>query len=181
MPLVCGLLLALSSCAALKPLRVLTPQAAGMTCPNDVICIDDLAYLDQATALRTEAVRFVESRFGAFRDPPRVLFCKTTACAEKMGRPQLGGFNLGLTGSVINPHGWRSYIVSHELIHHMQNERFGVGAVARQIPFWFSEGMAYTLSEDPRRPLPRAETEAYRAKYEAWIRAGNRWQNPPSE
>ena len=42
-------------------------------------------------------------------------------------------------------------------------------------PTWLIEGMAYSLSEDPRRPLTEP-WEAYRQQFEVWA-----IQGPPEE
>lgn len=56
----------------------------------------------------------------------------------------------------------------HELIHHLQNERFGAVRNSFFKPTWFREGMAYSLSGDPR-PLPEP-LQGYRAQFDAWFR-----------
>jgi len=175
----CVIALPLATCALYKPARVLTPEAYGMTCPNAEICIDDLSALPEATRLRTEAFAFVEATLGEFKKPPRVLFCKTKECFDQFGSQRIRGQNIGTSGSVINSIGWQDYIVRHEMIHHLQNERFGIYNASLRLPRWFIEGMAYSVSQDPRRPLPNAEIEEYRQKYEAWVAAGNDWQTPP--
>ena len=38
---------------------------------------------------------------------------------------------------------------------------------------WFIEGMAYSLSEDPRAKLPEP-FERYRSQFEAWLRSVGR-------
>ena len=61
----------------------------------------------------------------------------------------------------------------------MQGERLGYWR-ARRSPKWFTEGMAYALSEDPRRPLTEP-WEDYRAKFEAWYRDSGKarlWEAP---
>jgi len=45
-------------------------------------------------------------------------------------------------------------------------------------PVWFREGMAYSLSRDPRRPLP-PPLEGYRQEFETWyqqVGPGKLWQ-----
>ena len=57
----------------------------------------------------------------------------------------------------------------YEMIHHLQAERLGV---VRQwlLPDWFTEGMAYSLSEDPR-PLVSEPRKGYRQKFERWYQS----------
>ncbi len=173
---ICG---GLVGCDDLKPARILSPESYGMVCTSAHVCIDDTTRLDEAVALRAAAVTAIERQFGPFTTPPRVLFCTTDACYAQFANTGTLGINFGTYGAVIAPRGWRDYIVRHELIHHVQNERFGSWRASR-LPRWFIEGMAYSLSDDPRRPLPGAGIEDYRARYEAWEAAGNIWTTPPS-
>ena len=57
----------------------------------------------------------------------------------------------------------------HEMIHHLQAERLGV---VRQwfMPEWFTEGMACSLSGDPRPALTEPR-KGFREKFERWSRS----------
>ncbi len=162
-----------------KPLRIVVPTWFGLTCPSSVICIDDLARLDEATAIRAEAETFVTTRVGPFETPPRVLFCSTADCFARFGNPDVRGLNLGTYGMIVGPTGWDNYIVRHEMIHHWQNEALGVHAASVGLPRWYIEGMAYDFSEDPRQPIGHAPSEANRSAFQDWIAAGNDWRRPP--
>ena len=37
------------------------------------------------------------------------------------------------------------------------------------MPVWFREGMAYSLSRDPRDPLPQP-LQGYRARFDEWFK-----------
>jgi hypothetical protein len=54
------------------------------------------------------------------------------------------------------------------LIHHLQMENIGSLHALFFTPTWFIEGMAYSLSEDPRRPLPQP-LEGWRSEFERWL------------
>jgi hypothetical protein len=54
------------------------------------------------------------------------------------------------------------------MIHRLQIQRLGIFAMWRA-PQWFVEGMAYSLSEDPR-PLLAEAFQQYRSQFEAWYR-----------
>jgi len=54
------------------------------------------------------------------------------------------------------------------MLHHRQVEELGI-IPHMLLPRWFVEGMAYSFSEDPRRPLTEP-WQHYRAEFEAWIR-----------
>lgn len=167
------------ACAAYKPARRLAPETFGMTCPSRTTCVEDTEMLSDAKRLQFDAVAFVETNLAPFENPPRVLFCSTQDCALRFGDPRVKGHYFGTYGLVINPGGWQPHIVRHEMIHHLQNERFGMFQASYAMPRWFIEGMAYSLSEDPRDPLPRRDIEAFRARFDAWIAAGNSWRAPP--
>ena len=161
------LALPLATWAFFKPVRVIAPELAGLQCTGVGICIDDSARLPQALALKDEAVSFVQARFGPMRAMPRFVFCSTAGCAQKFGFTNNGAYNVGTVGLVVGPRGWKPYFVRHELIHHLQMERLGTWHAAIFTPTWFIEGMAYSMSQDPRRPLPEP-LESYRARFESW-------------
>lgn len=151
-----------------KPGRVIAPGlAGGITCVTATICLDDESRFPQANALYRDAFRFVDSSLGPFRKRPRVIFCATETCFRPFGFASTAG-TVGTWGIVIGPRGWPDYYVRHEMIHHRQSEELGFISQLRD-PVWLIEGMAYSLSEDPRRPLG-GHWEADRAEFEAWLR-----------
>lgn len=153
--------------ALIKPLRVLAPELAGLHCFDGQVCIDDPARLAEAQSLRHEAVAFVNQRVARIENTPRMLFCTTAACEKTFGFTSNAAYNVGTSGLVVARRGWKPYFIRHELIHHVQAERLGALKMWASTPTWFIEGMAYSWSEDPRRPLP-PQLEAYRQAFEAW-------------
>lgn len=153
--------------AFFKPVRVLAPTLAGLDCPVAGICLDDLSRLKEASQLKVDATYFVESRLGPMRSVPPVIFCSTPKCGKTFGFTSNAGYNVGTFGVVIGPRGWKPFYIRHELIHHVQMERLGSWHAWLFTPTWFIEGMAYSMSDDPRRPLPEP-LEGYRAKFESW-------------
>lgn len=152
-----------------KPTRVLAPELAGVPCASDVICLDDMSRYEEAVELYSEAYEFVNSSVGAIEKKPRAIFCTSETCFQSFGINKRAAGTVGVSGIVISPRGWKDYYMRHEFIHHLQSERLGV---LRQLlaPAWFTEGMAYSFSEDPRPDL--AETfRQYRAEFEEWYRA----------
>ncbi|WP_420862863.1 hypothetical protein [Algirhabdus cladophorae] len=139
-----------------------------------------MADLDTAQQLRRDAVAFVETHLGPFRKQPRVLFCSTDACFKNFSPHPFAGLNLGTYGAIVNHTGWTPHIVRHELIHHWQNEQFGVLQASILHPQWFREGMAYSLSQDPRKPIPHAPSQNHRTQFETWVAQGNNWRDPPA-
>lgn len=168
--LVLGALLALPILTwfAFKPVRVLAPQLAGVKCTEANICVDDLQKLELATTLRDEAVQFVEAKIDRLADAPKFVFCSSPMCAQSFGFTTNAAYHVGTFGIVIGPRGWQPHFVRHELIHHLQMEKIGSLHALIFTPAWFIEGMAYSLSEDPRRPLPQP-LEDWRAQFERWF------------
>ena len=159
--------LPLGTWAAFKPVRVLAPQLAGVQCTEANICIDDLSKLKPAVALRDESITFVESRIGKLRQVPRYIFCSSAECAKSFGFTSNAAYHVGTFGIVIGPRGWQPHFARHELIHHLQMENIGSLHALFYAPTWFIEGMAYSLSDDPRRPLPQP-LEDWRTQFEVW-------------
>ena len=139
---------------------------AGVSCVSDTICMDDVARHAEATVLYDEAYAFVRSTVGAFRRGPRVIFCSTQTCFRSFGFDRAVAQAVGVSGIVLGPRGWKDYYLRHEMIHHLQAERLGV---IRQwlMPGWFTEGMAYAFSQDPR-PVLADPWQEYRAAFESW-------------
>ena len=108
----------------------------------------------------------------AIEKKPRAIFCTSETCFQSFGFNLRTTGTVGVSGIVISPHGWKDYYVRHEFIHHLQAERLGV---LRQLlaPAWFTEGMAYSFSQDPRADI--AETfRQYRADFEEWCQSVGR-------
>ena len=155
------------SWALFKPLRVLAPQLAGMTCEG-AVCVDDRARLRQAQALYGDALAFVDQSVGRIHSPPRALFCSTPACSRRFGFTSNGAYTVGVSGIVISHRGWAPYFTRHEMIHHLQNERLGVFGAWLGRPTWWREGMAYSLSRDERTVLPEP-LQSYRSGFDQWL------------
>lgn len=156
--------------AAFKPIRVLAPQLVGLTCTAENVCVDDMTKLPEALALKADALSFVSERVDRIGKVPRFVFCSQLACAESFGFKYQGAYHVGTSGVVIGPRGWRPFFVRHEVIHHVQMENIGSVHALLFTPEWFIEGMAYSLSEDPRRPLPEP-LEGWRSRFESWYPA----------
>jgi hypothetical protein len=164
--------------AAFKPIRVIAPELLGLHCANSGVCVDDIQRLAEAEALKRDALAFVTSKVGGIEHPPRTIFCSTMECTKAFGFTSNGGYNVGTFGIAISYRGWKPYFVRHELIHHLQNERLGTLNAWLFKPKWLTEGMAYSLSEDPREPLPQP-LQGWRTSFESWrVSIGDRniWQ-----
>jgi len=153
--------------AMVKPLRVVAPELVGLSCTEDNICTDDLSRLNEARALLISSYKFVGDQLGDVQSRPRAVFCSTAECASKFGLVRSVAVNVASVGVIFSERAWKPYYVRHELIHQLQNERLGVVNAWLFKPSWFVEGMAYSRSEDPHRPLPEP-FESYRRQYEVW-------------
>ena len=149
-----------------KPVRVLAPEWEGLTCEQR-ICVDDPARRDQAVMLYTNALRDVEASFGTLKMHPLAVFCSTRACAQTFGFTDQNAYSFGAYAIVIGDRGWWPFFVRHELIHQLQNQRLGSLRMWLFKPTWFREGMAYSLSRDPRKELPEP-LQGYRSAFDAW-------------
>lgn len=118
---------------------------------------------------------------GRFSVMPRLLFCATKRCSKKFGNPQIGAqYFWGTNQIVVSDVGWVKYMVRHEMIHHWQAEQFGAAESAKNLPQWYVEGMAYEFSNDPRGTISSPVAQKHRARFRAWIAAGNNWRVPPA-
>jgi len=136
--------------SAYKPVRVIVPQWNGVSCVTEQICIESPEKSEQAKALYDSAMGFVDEFVGEVQNNPRITFCSSAECFGAFGfRAPAKAKTVGVSGIVVGPDGWKSHILRHEIIHHLQSEKPGI---FRQwpSPAWFKEGMAYSLSEDTR-------------------------------
>lgn len=149
-----------------KPVRVLGPGLAGVSCLTASICVDDTARLHEAASLHAQGLAFIAGELGAIEGTPRMIFCASQACADSFGLGARSAVTLGTLGTVIGPRAWKPFYVRHELIHYAQAERLGTLSLLLK-PQWFVEGMAYALSQDPRAPLAEP-FEGHRRRFLAW-------------
>lgn len=154
-----------SALAFIKPLRVIFPQVvSGVSCYGGNICSDNKDRLTEARALYDGALIKSERKVGKFHSPPRITFCSTLHCSNGFGLTSAAARATGNFGVVVAPRGWQEFYITHELIHYRQAEELGVLRVW-QGPKWLIEGMAYSLSEDPRHPLSEP-MESWRQEFE---------------
>ena len=161
------LVVPLSLWALWKPIRALAPEWAGVQCYWEDVCTDDPSRVSEARALRAEAMSFVRDWAGNFEAQPRFIFCTTGTCEKTFGFKGNAAYSVGARALVVAAHGWKTYYVRHELIHCVQVERIGGFRMLLHTPTWLIEGMAYSASQDPRRPLLEP-WESHRRQYESW-------------
>jgi hypothetical protein len=164
--------------ALIKPWRVAAPQlVSGVNCYDGGICTDDEQRLGEARALYSAALARISEKAGAVHSRPRVIFCSASPCQKGFGLGNRAAHTVGDFGIAVAPRGWQTFYLAHELIHYRQAEEFGsIGMLWK--PKWLIEGMAYSLSDDPRRPLAQP-FESWRAQFESWNSPSHRaelWQ-----
>lgn len=150
-----------------KPVRVLVPETFGVSCDQNV-CVDDPAQREAAIALLNSAKERLKTQQGLIINNPKIIFCGTDKCRNTFGLGKKSGFTLGTFGIAISPRGWKEFYVAHELIHYWQADNFGSLVLLNGEP-WLTEGMAYALSNDPRKEL-HEPFETYRQKFSEWHR-----------
>jgi hypothetical protein len=162
------LLLPISALAVFKPVRVLIPEAFGVHCNQQKLCVDDFARLAAAESLLNDSKSYLAAQWGLSIDEPKIIFCSTEHCRSAFGLSNKAGFTLGSFAIAIAPRAWQPHYVAHELIHHWQADQFGSLALLSGEQ-WLIEGMAYALSNDPRVVL-HEPFESYRQRFNDWYR-----------
>jgi hypothetical protein len=159
--------------ALYKPVRVVAPELVdGVSCTTASICLDDESMYSEAAKLYKDALSIVERKTGSFNKHPRVIFCSTESCFQSFGFNKASANTVGSSGIVVSPRGWKGYYVRHEMIHYRQAEELGMFAALLK-PQWFIEGMAYSLSDEPRSPLSEP-WQSYKTKFHGWLqKVGN--------
>lgn len=168
--------------AIVKPVRVIAPGVFGIKCFQDGVCVDNPEKHEAASQLRSDAIFFLNDRVYRSNQVPKVIFRSTEECANTFGLGDRSAVTFGTYGSVIGPKAWKSYYVRHELIHQLQGQMLGM-LKCLILPSWLLEGMAYSLSEDPRVPL-NEPWESDRVKFNEWLSKREKskmWQEAAKE
>lgn len=155
----------LSVWALVKPARLLE-KFKEVSCVGDTICTDDMTHFLEASKLYEGALQFLATSITPLQARPLIVFCSSEACYRSFGFNRTKGESIGRFCIVISPRGWNSYVIRHEMIHRLQYQQMGVLKMYRE-PSWFIEGMAYSLSEDPRTELVQPYQQ-YRSQFQAW-------------
>jgi hypothetical protein len=159
---------AFAAAAAARPAKAIE-ALADVACVRDTLCTDDSARLDEATALYEEALNFVSKSIAPLKSAPLIVFCSKDACYRSFGFRKSAAESVGGFCIVVGPHGWKPYYVRHEMIHRLQVQQLGAIRMYLE-PQWFVEGMAYSLSEDPRTELVEP-FQTFRSRFESWYAA----------
>jgi hypothetical protein len=160
--------LPISAFAFFRTVRALIPEAFGVHCNEQNLCIDDFSQLAAAESLLHKSKSYLAMQWGLSIGEPKIIFCSTEQCRSTFGLSNKVGFTLGSFAIAIAPRGWQQHYVAHELIHHWQADSFGSLALLTGEQ-WLIEGMAYALSNDPRMELHQP-LESYRQQFNDWHR-----------
>jgi len=150
----------------IEPVRIIAPEVLDIKCYANGLCLDNAEKYEQARKLRLDAIEYLRKDIGSFEKPPRLIFCSSWKCATKFGLGKRSAVTFATQGSAISPRAWKPYYVRHELIHQLQAQELGLIKYLL-LPSWLSEGMAYSLSQDPRNPLTQP-WEGYRKRFIEW-------------
>ena len=159
--------------AGFKPIRVIAPEFSGVKCLTQLICVEDETQLAKVKQLYSKAMKQLENDIDNIQNKPRVVFCSTEKCFNYFGLYKQKAATLATFGIVLSPRAWENEYLVHELIHHLQHERLGLTKVWFSTPDWFMEGMAYSLSKDPRSELAEP-WQGYRNKFDTWYATINK-------
>lgn len=147
-----------------KPTKIVYPQVTGVTCVETWLCTDNLDRVAEARALYEKALQNVEVKLSKFVNRPKVVFCSSQTCFSDFGFKKPAAASIAGFGIVVAPRGWTQYYVEHEMIHQWQSENFGFITML-MTPEWLKEGMAYSVSDDPREQLDEP-FHSFRQEYE---------------
>ena len=149
--------------ALIKPTKIILPELAGVSCVERWLCVEQLATLADAQSLYNNAIDNVQTKLTPFEQPPKMVFCSTDKCFSRFGLDKQAAVSIAGFGIVIAPRGWHRHYIEHELIHQWQANNLGIFSLWLA-PEWIREGMAYSLSDDPRIKLTEP-FHSYRKRY----------------
>jgi hypothetical protein len=93
----------------------------------------------------------VAAFFGPLQSNPRIVVCRSRACAGIFGSQGAKGVAYGWFAILLSPSRIFAVIAAHELVHIELHWRMGLSGWARgTVPVWFDEGLASIVSGDPR-------------------------------
>jgi hypothetical protein len=151
-----------------KPARIIIPEVLGFNRVDKGLYIDDMRRMEEARLLRDQALEEIQKKFGQTKNEPKIIFCSFQQSFEKFGFKKSASRSVGTYGIVIGPRAWAKYYIKHELIHYWQAENLGIIKM-NYYPTWLIEGMAYSLSDDPRTTL-NEPWETYREEFTNWYK-----------
>jgi hypothetical protein len=150
-----------------KPIRVLWPEVVGLKRTIGDVYVDDERRGLEAGRLLDVSIEEINGKGFYFKKLPRILFCTDQRKYELLGFKESAARTIDGLAIVVGPRGSQSFYLKHELIHYWQHENLG-WSYSWRYPAWLVEGMAYSLSDDPRHPIAQP-WESYRTRFEVWF------------
>ena len=141
---------------------VALPGPQHLFCPtcHGLAKIADDIYVDPATSKAqrakivvaiAQARRRVAAFFGPLKASPRIVVCRSRACARSFGTRGANGVAYAWHAILLTNSRIFTVIAAHELAHIELHWRMGIwGWLRGTVPAWFDEGLATLISEDPR-------------------------------
>ena len=148
-----------------KPIRVVAPNTDLLHCDPSFICTEGKTNHSMANDLYAQSIKSLALKLGEPDSQPKVIFCSTRLCDEYFGLGKRSAITFGTFGTVVSSRSWKQYYVEHELVHYLQYENLGYVKVLL-MPSWLKEGMAYSISSDPRQKL-KSPWQEYRIEFES--------------
>lgn len=68
-----------------KPIRLLIPEAFGVSCNALHVCVDDSSQLAAAVSLRNGSKSYLEAQWGLSIGEPKMIFCSSEKCQATFG------------------------------------------------------------------------------------------------
>ena len=103
----------------------------------------------EALMIVTQSKERITKYYGKVISRPKFFFCSTEECFKSFGGSTNRGQSFGDFATLISPRGISVSIVSHEWSHTELYSRIDSIWIMRNIPQWFDEGLAVTVSEAP--------------------------------
>ena len=142
----------LSGCSNVRAARLLLPEQFGLSRIDDGLYVETGADDETRTKLITAVTRAenaIRTAYGGVESRPVVNACITDACYASFGGM---GSRAKIYGNYIllSPQGLDWHFLAHEWSHDEIRSRLTTMAWWRRLPQWFDEGVAVTISRDPK-------------------------------
>lgn len=147
-----GLVIFFCTCQQARAIKLLAPTWFGMQRIANHVYVDKATTAPQRDEILTivsQAHDRVGRYYGAINCQPNLFFCSTEKSFQSFGGSRQTGATFWTAASLFSPRGQSSAIVAHEWSHAELHTRIGFWNWLG-VPQWFDEGLAVTVSEEPR-------------------------------
>ncbi|WP_136678731.1 hypothetical protein [Neptunomonas sp. XY-337] len=153
-----------------KPIRLLAPSFNDVVCFNHYICAENPASIKVAARLYAKAADILQESIAKFDTPPKVIFCETSACVKRFGfNDDDNARTVGSIAILVGPKGWQAKELVHMMVHYSVNSRLGEWHDSA-VPLWFTEGLAYRLTQTGGGDVSMAASKNYQIQFERWYK-----------